>query len=420
MDKLHIAANIINKEKDKAVIYKNLFVSSKGEKFFKNREIIKELTTWEDRPTSIQPTSKRSNGGDGNFSALQEDSSFLPSQNSPESQGKFSAIDSDFEERKRKIAIELAAKIYEHAGKNFDPATGSSAAFIPTEEQIQDIYMSDMSILEDDMEEIASTAEAIAYKMASRGGKIKNIREEARRIEDEFSTAKIVEACIKEAQRKWQKDLQASEKMKELERRSLEAQKRGVIHWNADELSIDNINLLDAVAGGANAEEEIQKLLEKCKRWADQEGVSYDLMLEKFKATLGANYEEIASRFVRYKHIRSALSGIRAIIESESEERASKRAERLSAKLKEYLNRELSAFEEKKQKEAEKADARKKKKAEKDAEKRLKKAHAKAVSVLLKFARSQKLPTHSELEIKRKLPARIQAYLAQIKKRGSF
>lgn len=329
---------------------------------------------------------------------------------------KFSAIDSDFEARKRRAAVLLAEKLYNQAGQNYNPENGNSEAFNPTEEQLQDVYMSEMDFLDEDVDEIVNQAMAIAYKMASRGGNIKNIREEARNIEDEFNTAKIVEACIKEAQRKWQKDLQASEKMKKLERRNLEAERRGITPWDADELAIENINLLDAITGDADAKEEIGKILEKCKAWADSEGVSYDLMLEKFKKTLGANFEDAASQFVRYRHIKSALSGIQKILESATEEQASSRAEKLSQKLADYFQRELSAFEEKEAKKAEKKAERENREKEKKAAQKLKEAHARAVKMLKKFARSQKLPPHSQLEIKRKLPARIQAYLAQIKK----
>lgn len=329
---------------------------------------------------------------------------------------KFSAIDSDFETRKRKAAVLLAEKIYAQAGQNYNPENGNSEAFNPTEEQLQEVYMSEMDFLDDDIEEIANRAMAIAYKMASRGGNIKNIREEARNIEDEFHTAKIVEACIKDAQRKWQKDLQASEKAREMERRNLEAEKRGITPWSADELAIDNINILGAITEDADVKEEIKKLLEKSKAWADKEGVSYDLMLEKFKITLGANIEDAASQFVRYRHIKSALSGIQKILESATEDQARARAEKLLGKLKEYFLREVSAFEEARAKKAEKEELKKKREAEKREESRLKKAHARAVKMLKKFARSQKLPKYSELEIKRKLPARIQAYLAQIKK----
>lgn len=88
LDKWHIATNVINKEKGKAVLYKNLFVTSKGEKFFKNKNIIRELSSWEDRPTSIQPTNN-GNGGDGNISTRQGDNPHNPqSDNSAQSQGK--------------------------------------------------------------------------------------------------------------------------------------------------------------------------------------------------------------------------------------------------------------------------------------------------------------------------------------------
>lgn len=75
----------------------------------------------------------------------------------------------------------LAEKLYNQAGQNYNPENGNSEAFNPTEEQLQEVYMSEMDFLDDDVEEIANTAMAIAYKMASRGGNIKNIREGQRK-----------------------------------------------------------------------------------------------------------------------------------------------------------------------------------------------------------------------------------------------
>ena len=76
LDKWHIATNIINKKNNRAVIYKNLFLTSKGEKLFRKKKIIEELSPWEDRQASIQPT-PWGNGGDGNISARQRDNSQL-------------------------------------------------------------------------------------------------------------------------------------------------------------------------------------------------------------------------------------------------------------------------------------------------------------------------------------------------------
>lgn len=71
LDKWHIATNIINKDRGRAVIYKNLFLTSKGEKLFNKKKVIRELSSWEDRQSSIQPTLS-GNGGDGIISARQE------------------------------------------------------------------------------------------------------------------------------------------------------------------------------------------------------------------------------------------------------------------------------------------------------------------------------------------------------------
>ena len=92
LDKWHIATNIINKDKGRAVIYKNLFLTSKGEKLFNKKKIIRELSSWEDRQSSIQPTLS-DNGGDGNISARQESNSQLTdSENNFENQEKNSRL----------------------------------------------------------------------------------------------------------------------------------------------------------------------------------------------------------------------------------------------------------------------------------------------------------------------------------------
>ena len=92
LDKWHIATNIINKDKGRAVIYKNLFLTSKGEKLFNKKTIIRELSSWEDRQSSIQPTLS-DNGGDGNISARQDFNSRFPeSENAPENQEKNSRL----------------------------------------------------------------------------------------------------------------------------------------------------------------------------------------------------------------------------------------------------------------------------------------------------------------------------------------
>ncbi|MBQ6533796.1 MAG: hypothetical protein IJI37_01375, partial [Opitutales bacterium] len=121
LDKLHLTTNIISKENRKAVIYKNLFITSKGDKFFKNKEIIGELTPREDRPTSIQPTLRpQSNGGDGSISTLRDVNSLnLPSHNIYKSQVDFkSNIDNskndiyrdEAEGGKKKREVKITAK----------------------------------------------------------------------------------------------------------------------------------------------------------------------------------------------------------------------------------------------------------------------------------------------------------------------
>lgn len=89
LDNWYVSTSFIISNSNKAVLYKNFYITNKPEKVFKKNKIIKELTSWEDWQSSIHPTSNRSKGSASNISALQDINSVsLQSPKSSENQEK--------------------------------------------------------------------------------------------------------------------------------------------------------------------------------------------------------------------------------------------------------------------------------------------------------------------------------------------
>ena len=207
-------------------------------------------------------------------------------------------------------------------------------------------------------------------------------------------------------------------------------------------MAINGVDLIEAItevletqdggfepdAGAINGQ--IDAVIAYCKNWATAEGVSYDLAFAKMRATLVGVFNDVADRLVYGKHVKSACKAIFALAQTESEKILTEKAKKLGVKFAEFFCKQAREFNLKEEAKAEKArkkaerDAEKKEKLLKEkAEKKYKKLHARAVKVFKAFAEEQKLHESNKLDIRRKLPARVQAYLAQIIHRshsGSF
>ena len=207
--------------------------------------------------------------------------------------------------------------------------------------------------------------------------------------------------------KEYKKATDIQEKAKKQIQRDLDKKIKAVKGFGLDELAINGIDLAEAVAGfnPNDIEEAIDNIVAYCKQWATREGVSYELAFAKIQATFTKSFEDLTSQFVYGKHIKSAMKAIAKLSTKTTEESLIKNAKNLAKRFAEFLQKETADFAKKKlKKEAEKT------------EKRLNELKAKAVKIIVDFANDQKLPKANVLDIKREIPARVQAYLAQIKK----
>ena len=92
LNKWFVSTSFIIKNSNRAILYKNFYITSKPKKVFKDSKIIKELTSWEDWQPSIQPTPNGSKGSASGISALQDVNKLTQSKNNSGSQGNFSLI----------------------------------------------------------------------------------------------------------------------------------------------------------------------------------------------------------------------------------------------------------------------------------------------------------------------------------------
>lgn len=93
LDKLHIATNVINIRRGKIFLYKNLYKTT-DKNFFKDREIIKELSPSAARQPAIKADAKSTSTGVGNISRSQGDS--LPLQSIENSKNQDNISKSEF------------------------------------------------------------------------------------------------------------------------------------------------------------------------------------------------------------------------------------------------------------------------------------------------------------------------------------
>lgn len=358
----------------------------------------------------------------------------------------FSFADNPIHQKKRELAIKLAKDMYRRLGDGFDPLNPEARREVqPTQEEREGIYMEDLAFLDEDVDDVCNKAEAILWKLVN-GTSRKTLQSDFDRMatdaERGFEYSRIVEACVKDALKDFKKELNLSAKIKEQEQRDTQREADSVKGFTADELAINGMDLIEAItevletqdggfepdAGAINTQ--IDAVIAYCKNWATAEGVSYDLAFAKMRATLVGVFNDVADRLVYGKHVKSACKAIFALAQTESEKVLTEKAKKLGVKFAEFFCKQAREFNLQEEAKAEKArkkaerDAEKKEKVlQEKAEKKYKKLHARAVKIFKAFAEEQKLPESNKLDIRRKLPARVQAYLAQIIHRshsGSF
>lgn len=344
----------------------------------------------------------------------------------------FSYADNPIHQKKRALAVKLAKDMYGRLGDGFDAGNPDARREVrPTEAERERICMEDLSFLDSDVDDVCNKATAILWKLVS-GTPKKTLQSDFDRMaidaERSFEYSRIVEACVKDAFKDFKKELNLSEKLKAQEQKDVQREFDSVKGFTADELAANGIDLLSAITEYSQAENgdfvsdtdainaQVDAIIEHCKNWASNEDVSYDLAFAKMRATLTEAFNDLSEKLVYGKHVKSACKAILSIAEAQTEKQLSERAKKIGARFSKFFcetAKEIeSAFFEK-----EEANRAKKRKHEaEEAEKKDKKLHARAVKIFKAFARGQKLPENNRLEIKRELPARVQAYLAQIKK----
>jgi hypothetical protein len=345
---------------------------------------------------------------------------------------EFSFTDDFSHADKRKLAVDLAKKMYKRLGEDYDVMNPENRKEIkPTEDELDEIYMSDLSLIDEDMDWICDRAEAILWKMASSGYSKKAMRNDfdtfASKAEIELEHSRIIEACVKDALERFKKTQSAREQLKEQEKKDAQAQASATKGFDIDELAINGIDVIDVIFGAIETENGkvpnedaiknlINEIFDFCSEWAENEDASYDVAFEKTKKTLVDVFDSVVEQITYGSHLKSAIRAIERLKACNSEKILRNRAESFAKKLSEFIIKETKDFEEKEAKakaKAEKEEAEAEAKAENE---RMEEMRQKVISAFVKFAKDQKLPASNKLDVKRELPARVQAYLAQIKK----
>ncbi len=94
-------------------------------------------------------------------------SSKNPSESQADKKAQFSVANSSTMKKRRLAAMVLAKRLYDAAGKNFNPKTGESAKIKATQEDREWVYVEDLGFLDDDVEWIINRAETLACSIKS-------------------------------------------------------------------------------------------------------------------------------------------------------------------------------------------------------------------------------------------------------------
>ena len=349
------------------------------------------------------------------------------SENNSESQADFSYTDNDILQKKRELSVDLAKKIYNRISKDidFDFQNKEHRKLLrPTEDDRDFVFNADLSMLDDDVDFVLDRAEAILWKLIN-GSPKKSLQNDFDRYavsaEKEIENSRIFDAVIKDALNEFKKESKLQAKLKAQIQKDAEKQANAVVGYNLDELAVNGVDLLDVIA---NANEDditnaIEEIFAFCDDWANSEGLSFDMAFAKKRATLVLCFDDIANQLTYGRHFKSAVRAIEKLRSIEKESVLKNQSIRLAKRFAEYLieqTQELEKIKLETQELEEKAKQKKEKeKLEREA-KLLEKKRQRAIKLFKKFALGQKLPVANKLDIKRPLPAKVQAYLAQIKK----
>lgn len=243
----------------------------------------------------------------------------------------------------------------------------------------------------------------------------------------EYMKSKSIQSArktVEDAMRMASRGERLRQKLESDEEDTIRKMAQGVKGFTTDELALRRIDLADAVYTIVETEEgdvytdtakinaELQKIAEYVKKWADTNNADYEVYLSQLKRTLANAFEDIVDGLVYGKNIKSAMSAVYRILNSQSEKNVMAQSEKLAERLAEYFQRETKDFTEKDVK----AKVKKSKEKAAKEEQRLEKARVRALKAVKNLANKQKLPEHNKLASTRKLPAKTQAFLAQIKK----
>ena len=437
-DKLHIATNQVNIKDGRVFLYKNLFLTNK-KNFFKNKEIIKELSPRVVRQPTTKADSYEPPPATEIISGSQGDNSVSKtSSKDGGSQVNFSFADSHIEAKKRLAAILLAKKLYADAGRDYDAESGRPVEIKAKEADRDFVYMQDMAFLDEDVDWIVARAEAVAYRLANSYDKKAvgdaELERRAKAEERSFQNSHIVEACVRDALEKREKALNVRERLKAKEKR--EAQKeRG---FSVDELLIAGIEIDAAIfdaAEGSGAldavDAEVDKAFEFVQNRATDKGLDIDsdgyvAMLSK---TMANSLRSAALELPYGRNRAAAMKGIAGLSGIAAGETIARRAKKLGRKLAEYLKRDaqrLSDAEEAafmKEYSRAKKEAERKRKSEEEFSKLrqkmrdLKREHRRRrmlAEIEGRLKKYSKKPTRAHAS-KRKINALVEWYLAAAK-----
>lgn len=351
--------------------------------------------------------------------------SLLQENNQPDAD--FSYTDNDILQKKRELSVDLAKKIYNRISKDidFDLQNKEHRKLLrPTEDDRDFVFNADLSMLDDDVDFVLDRAEAILWKLIN-GSPKKSLQNDFDRYavsaERDIENSRIFDAVIKDALNEFKKESKLQAKLKAQIQKDAEKQANAVVGYNLDELAVNGVDLLDTIA---NANEDditnaIEQIFAFCDDWANSEGLSFDMAFAKKRATLVSCFDDIANQLTYGRHFKSAVRAIEKLRSIEKESVLKNQSIRLAKRFAEYLieqTQELEKIKLETQELEEKAKQKKEKeKLEREA-KLLEKKRQRAIKLFKSFALGQKLPVANKLDIKRPLPAKVQAYLAQIKK----